>query len=114
MEALVQHLREELGEHGVLTGDAVSGRMAGVWRSDAIVAPVILRPASTAEVATVLRVCNDARQPVITHGGLTGLVEGAIAGDQDFVLGAADSANDPRAIVDAAIEPPSEQGPDSE
>ena len=34
----------------------------------------------------VLRACNAAGQPVVTHGGLTGLVKGAIATEQDVIL----------------------------
>ena len=85
-EMLISELREELGPEGVLTGDAVSGRLAGIWRTDAIAAPVIFRPANTAEVAAVLRACHAARQSVVTHGGLTGLAEGAIASADDVVL----------------------------
>ena len=55
------------GDEGVLTGDAVHSRAAGVWRSDSIAAPVIVRPATTADVSLVLRSCHEARQSVVTH-----------------------------------------------
>ena len=42
-------------------------------------AMAIARPATTAEVSEVLRLCHAAGQPVVTHGGLTGLVHGAKA-----------------------------------
>lgn len=86
MDALVETLTPQLGAKGVMTGDAVAQRSAGIWRSDTIAAPVIFRPSNTAEVAAVLRACHDARQTVVTHGGLTGLVEGAIATPADVVL----------------------------
>ncbi|MDP6437344.1 MAG: FAD-binding oxidoreductase [Gammaproteobacteria bacterium] len=82
----ISSLGAELGPDGVLTGDDVSNRPSGIWRSEGIAAPVIFRPANTEEVATVLRACNAAGQPVITHGGLTGLVKGAITTEQDVVL----------------------------
>jgi FAD/FMN-containing dehydrogenase len=83
---LISELREVLGPEGVLTGAAVSGRLAGIWRADAIAAPVIFRPANTSEVAAVLRACHAVKQPVVIHGGLTGLAEGAIASANDVVL----------------------------
>ena len=86
VRALIDELTPLLGEAGVLTGDAVSERRAGIWRDDTIAAPVIFRPASTAELASVLRACHQAGQPVVTHGGLTGLVEGAIAKPAEVVL----------------------------
>lgn len=39
----------------------------------------LVRPRTTAEVAVALRVCNAFGQPVVTQGGLTGLVGGANA-----------------------------------
>jgi FAD/FMN-containing dehydrogenase len=83
---LIDEMRAVLGPDGVLTGDAVSGRAAGIWRDDTIAAPAIFRPANTAEVALVLRACYAANQSVVTHGGLTGLAEGAIASADDVVL----------------------------
>ena len=77
IESLIESLRASLGDDAVLTGAAVSERLAGIWRNDFVVAPAIVRPASTQQVAEVLRACNAARQPVVLHGGLTGLVEGA-------------------------------------
>jgi FAD/FMN-containing dehydrogenase len=86
VDTLISLLRVELGDDGVLTGAAVSGRAAGIWRSDNIAAAAIVRPATTGQVAAVLRACNDAGQSIVTHGGLTGLVEGALAGPADIVL----------------------------
>ncbi len=84
--SLLDELRPVLGEAGILTGAAVAARSAGIWRDDPVRAPVIFRPADTAGVAAVLRACHERGQPVITHGGLTGLSGGAIAGPGDIVL----------------------------
>lgn len=42
---------------------------------------VLARPRSTDQVATILRLCNEARVPVVPYGGGTGLVGGQIAPD---------------------------------
>ena len=54
-----------------------TGRFTGTSRA-------VVRPASTAEVAQVLRACAEARVPVVVQGGNTGLVGGGVpARDQD-------------------------------
>jgi FAD/FMN-containing dehydrogenase len=86
MSELLNKLHSILGPHGLLTGTDVSDRAAG-WKSSAgIEARAIMRPGSTAEVSQVLYECHKAKQAVVTHGGLTGLVGGAISGKQDIVL----------------------------
>lgn len=49
-------------------------------------ASCVLRPASTAEVADVLRACSAARMPVVPQGGNTGLVGGSVPRDGETVL----------------------------
>jgi FAD/FMN-containing dehydrogenase len=46
----------------------------------------IIRPRNTEEVAAALRICNQYRQPVVTQGGLTGLVGGANLRDGELAL----------------------------
>jgi FAD/FMN-containing dehydrogenase len=46
----------------------------------------IVRPGSTEEVSRVLAACHAAGQPVVTFGGLTGLVRGAVAGPDEVGL----------------------------
>ncbi len=82
---IVDRLRQVVGEAGVLDASEVA-RKAGIWREDTIRARAIIRPATTAEVATILAICHEARQPVVIHGGLTGLVRGADSRSTDIVL----------------------------
>jgi FAD/FMN-containing dehydrogenase len=83
---VVTELIGVVGPDGVLTGDRVSERQAGIWRRDAIVARALVRPRSTEEVSAILRVCHARGQPVVPHGGLTGLVHGTDSGPEDVVL----------------------------
>ncbi|MGH8138827.1 MAG: FAD-binding oxidoreductase [Steroidobacteraceae bacterium] len=82
---LLADLRALVGEHGVLTGEGLSGR-AYDPQVGAVKAQVLVRPADTAQVAGVLRICHARRQVVVPHGGLTGLVHGAAAGASDLIL----------------------------
>ncbi|MGI9324992.1 MAG: FAD-binding oxidoreductase [Pseudomonadales bacterium] len=83
---LVERLKELLGDDAVLTGEDVHGRSAGIWRSDTIAAKAIVRPSSTEQVSAALKQCHAAGQSVVTHGGLTGLVKGALTDPDDLVI----------------------------
>ena len=82
---LVAELRALVGDAGLLTGEALRGR-AHDGRAGDVRADILVRPRNTQELAAVLRLCHARRQPVVTHGGLTGRVQGAAAGQSDVVL----------------------------
>jgi len=86
MDQLTERIRAVVGAEGILTGADVRGRSDAWPPQGGCRARAIVRPASTAEVAAVLRLCHQAGQPVVTHGGLTGLVGGARTGPGDLVL----------------------------
>ncbi|HUP21585.1 MAG TPA: FAD-binding oxidoreductase [Thermoanaerobaculia bacterium] len=83
---LIDRLRQELGSDSVLEGEEVRQRGSGWGRPEPCGALALVRPRSTEEVSLVLRSCHEMRQPVVTHGGLTGLVGGAVAGEGELVL----------------------------
>ncbi len=86
MSELLAALGEVVGDGGVLTGNDVASRASGIWRSAGIEAKAIVRPRDTGEVSRILAICNRAGQPVVAHGGLTGLVEGAVTAPSEVVL----------------------------
>lgn len=86
MQDLIESLRVLVGEVGVLDAQTLSTRSAGVMRADSLQALVLVRPASTAEVSAVLRLCHERGLSVVTQGGLTGLVHGADAGPDQVIL----------------------------
>jgi FAD/FMN-containing dehydrogenase len=45
-----------------------------------------VRPRDTAQVSAVMRLCHARRQPVVPHGGLTGLVFGTAASPNELIL----------------------------
>ena len=86
MASLLETISALLGPDGVLTGAAVRER-ATSWIDPApLRALAIVRPRTTAEVAAVLRLCNDAGQPVVVHGGGTNLVHATAVTPHDLVL----------------------------
>lgn len=83
---LLKELQTALGPGGLLTGSEVTGRSAGVWRSDSLSALAIARPRTSEEVAKILQHCGEAGVSVVTQGGLTGLVRGADAQGNQLIL----------------------------
>ena len=80
-------LKTALGDAAVLSGEAVRTRSAGIWGvARRLEAGILVRPADTDGVSRALRICHAAGQPVVVHGGLTGVVDGARAGPDDVVL----------------------------
>ncbi|MFZ5609326.1 MAG: FAD-binding oxidoreductase [Pseudomonadota bacterium] len=84
MSDMEQDLRAIVGDAGLVKDDAVASRMG--WPPYACKARLLVRPASTGEVAAVLKLCHAAGQPVVTHGGRTGLVGGCSTAAGDIIL----------------------------
>lgn len=86
MEAILNTLREALGESAVLVGDDVRARPVSRIVQSGCAAGALVRPASTEEVALVLRLCHEAGQPVVPRAGMTGLVGGTLVGPVEIAL----------------------------
>ncbi len=84
--SLLDEIRAVVGEAHVLTDDAVTSRASHYWDATPMAALAIVRPANTDETSAVMRICHRAGQAVVTHGGLTGLVEGHTSNDKEIVL----------------------------
>ena len=71
-------LREALGAHVVMLPEEFGDRRVEDWSGLPGAMPLaIIRPRDTNEVAAALAICARHAQPVVTQGGLTGLVGGA-------------------------------------
>ena len=73
-----------VGENHVLTDPEVVAPYGEDW-SGRFAGPVlaVVRPATTDEVAAVVRICTAAGLPVLPQGGRTGLVGGSVPGPHD-------------------------------
>ncbi|MDI4666146.1 FAD-binding oxidoreductase [Xanthobacter autotrophicus] len=76
--AVLDRLRLVMGPAGVLDSPADTApfrtSFGGIFRGEAA---LVLRPASTQEVAEVVRLCAEGRIPIVPQGGNTGLAGGA-------------------------------------
>jgi FAD/FMN-containing dehydrogenase len=84
-EGLLADLRALVGEQGVVTGERLTNRVYD-QHVGSVLAKVLVRPADTSQVAAVLHLCHARGQPVVPHGGLTGLVHGATAAESELIL----------------------------
>ena len=83
---LLASLRQALGEDAVLAPHQLALRSAGVFRDGNLVAGALVRPRNTGELAAAMRLCHEARQSVVTQGGLSGLVHGADAAPDELIV----------------------------
>lgn len=83
---VVAALQAAFSAKDVLTGEDVTARASGIWRKAPIEAKAIVRPQDTEGVARAMQICHEFNQGVVAHGGLTGLVESAVASPDDVVI----------------------------
>lgn len=86
MQQLLDHIAEIVGRDHLLTGEAVRQRNADWFTHSPCEAAAIVRPANTEQLSRVMALCHAAGQPVVTHGGLTGVVHGAVAAPNELAV----------------------------
>ena len=75
----IKALAASVGEKHVLTGENDTAAYTIDWRRQYRGAAVaVVRPAATAEVSAVVRLCAEARVAIVPQGGNTGLVGGSV------------------------------------
>ena len=83
---LFDQIRDIVGDGGILVGDEVRERPADWLGRSPNRASAIVRPSTTEQLSLVMRLCSEARQPMVAAGGLTGLVSGARADTDEVQL----------------------------
>ena len=74
VDDLIAALAGICGEAGVEAGAATRDRSATWGTGQRFAGKAVVCPRSTEEVAAVMRLCHQSRQPVVPFGGLTNLV----------------------------------------
>ena len=77
---LIAAIRAVVGDRGLLTDPADTSSYAVDWRRlyQAGRTPAVVRPATTEELAAVVKLCAEAGTPVVPQGGNTSMVGGAV------------------------------------
>lgn len=78
--AALSNLQQLLGQDGLLLPGHGLSRYEREWRGRYTSRPLaVARPASTAELAGLVKICAEHRLPMVPQGGNTGLVGGSVA-----------------------------------
>ncbi|HMM88667.1 FAD-binding oxidoreductase [Bradyrhizobium sp.] len=86
-EGFIDELRNALGNGAVLAGDDIDARYHHDIAGNPAPKPrAVVRPRTTEDVSTLLRLCHRAGVPVTTQGGMTGLVRAALPNADEIVL----------------------------
>ncbi len=86
-DRFIDELRHALDAGSVLTGADIEARYHHDLAGQPVEKPrAVVRPRTTDDVAALLRLCNRAKVPVTTQGGMTGLVRGALPNAGEIVL----------------------------
>jgi len=89
MSDLLGRLAAIVGREALVTSDADVAPHSTDWRKRYTGRPLaVVKPASTEEVAAIVRACAETRTPIVPQGGNTGLVGGATpdASGRELVL----------------------------
>ncbi|MEK7362206.1 MAG: FAD-binding oxidoreductase, partial [Pseudomonadota bacterium] len=80
MTQLIEQLKAIVGTAAVITDPQDVAPYATDWRKRYVGKPLaVVKPASTAEVAAVVKLCASSRTAIVPQGGNTGLCGGATA-----------------------------------
>ena len=84
---VLEELKAFLPKKALLLDQEVTSRTAGgLHTEEPIQARLIVRPQSTNEVSKILSICNEQEQPIVVHGGVTGLVYGTRTSEDQIIL----------------------------
>jgi len=87
MSNILSELIEKIGSEKVLTDKSLEERYEHIWRMDvSLSAKAVLLPNITEDVSNILKICFKHNQPVVMHGGLTGLVGGTETQKEEIVI----------------------------
>lgn len=86
LDIAVTQLKNRFDPAAVLLGDDVRQRPVSKQIAAGCQAAALLRPASTEEVAEMVRICAEHRIPIVPRAGMTGLVGGTVAESGEIAL----------------------------
>ena len=84
---IIEQIAAIVGPKGILVGEDARTRPDNwIDGSKGNLGAAIVRPNSTEELSQVMRLCHETGQPVVPHGGLTGLVQGARLSEGEIAI----------------------------
>jgi FAD/FMN-containing dehydrogenase len=84
--ALIHELQARLPADAVVDPVCAAQRARNYWDSTPLQARALVRPRTTEEISTLMKMCFEEGQSVVVHGGLTGVCDGDRATSNDVVV----------------------------
>ncbi len=86
-DQVLDALSEILASDQLITGDGLKERYSHIWKmNEGLEALAVAIPSTTNELSRILKKCNEYKQAVVVHGGLTNLVGGTETTSADLVI----------------------------
>lgn len=85
MSLLLEQLRSLLGPQGLLE-TAIGHRTTDGWGAQECLSPAIVRPKTTQQLSEVMKLCHEAGQKVVSHGGCTNMTRGCASATDELVI----------------------------
>ncbi|HEB27046.1 MAG TPA: FAD-binding oxidoreductase [Porticoccus sp.] len=85
MNSFLDKIQTLVGLEGLLM-EGSTQRVTDGWGARECQASAIIRPANTAELSEVMKLCHESGQKVVTHGGCTNMTRGCAAGEHELVI----------------------------
>src|SRR3546814_19300595 len=77
MSKIFETLQAALGADVVIDAARAAERASSYWDPSPMRAAALVRPRTTADLSAALKICDGAKQKIVTPGGLTGCDPGA-------------------------------------
>ena len=85
MSLLLEKLHSLLGPQGLIN-TAIEHRPTDGWGAQECLSPVIVRPETTQQLSDVMKLCHEAGQKVVIHGGCTNMTRGCASTTDELVI----------------------------
>ena len=86
MSNLIEQIESIVGPKGVLRGEDLTARATSYWDTSPTQAKALVKPSNTEQLAAVVKICHKVGQAIVTQGGLTGCVVGAVSSPEQVIV----------------------------
>jgi len=90
MSNLLENLLSLLGPEGLIESDFneanIKHRPTDGWGAQECLSPAIVRPKTIQQLSNVMKLCHEAGQKIVTHGGCTNMTRGCVSTKDELII----------------------------
>jgi len=84
---IIKKITDVVDESSIIKGDDLKSRFYHIWKTDISLESIcVVLPRNTVQVSKIMKICYEADQEVIIHGGLTNLVGATKSNNSQIVI----------------------------